>query len=117
MPSDAESEAWASEFAPIIEKLGKLGTETERDPAIRIAIRKAIGWHAKYSKTQTKTMASIALASLVNTPEDEVALCLHDGWGRMTRRAGGLDYQEAERVQTEEFRRVARMIAYRAYGS
>jgi transcriptional regulator with XRE-family HTH domain len=111
VPSDAESEAWASEFAPIIEKLGKLGTETERDPVIRIAIRKAIGWHAKYSKTQTKTMASLALASLVNTPEDEVALCLHDGWGRMTRRAGGLDYQEAERVQTEEFRRVARMIA------
>lgn len=39
-----------------------------------------------------------------------MALCLHDGWGRMTRTTD-LDFQEAERVRTEEFRRVAKMIA------
>ena len=109
VPSDAESEAWAREFVPIIEKLGELGADPERDPAIRIAIREAIG-HAAYSKTQTKAAADIALASLAHTPEDDLALHLHDGWGRMTRPTG-LDFQEAERVRTDEYRRIAEMIS------
>jgi hypothetical protein len=108
-PSDAETDDWAREFTPIIEKLGELGAEPERDPAVRIAIREAIGWHAEHSKTQTKAAANIALASLAHTPEDDLALCLHDGWGRMTRRTD-LDYEKAERLRTEEYRRVAEMI-------
>jgi hypothetical protein len=108
-PSDAETEDWAREFIPVIQKLGELGAEPERDPAIRIAIREAIGWHAAHSKTQTNAAANLALASLAHTPEDDLALCLHDGWGRMTRPTE-LDYQEAERIRTEEFRRVAEMI-------
>jgi hypothetical protein len=109
-PSDIEIEDWAREITPIIEKLGELGSEPERDPAIRIAIREAVGWHAAYSKTQTKAAANSALASLASTPEDDLALCLHDGWGRMTRPTD-LDYQEAERVRTAEFKRVAKVIA------
>ena len=85
VPSDAESEAWAREFTPIIEKLGELGAEPERDPAIRIAIREAIG-ACRVLKNSGESAANIALASLAHTPEDDLALCLHDGWGRMTRR-------------------------------
>jgi hypothetical protein len=108
--TDSERERWALEFLPIIERLGQLGAEPRRDPAIRLAIREALGWHAEHSETATKQAAQIALASLVTTIEDDLAACLHAGWSRMTMRTG-LSFEEAERAQQEEFSRVAAAIS------
>jgi transcriptional regulator with XRE-family HTH domain len=109
-PSDSEREAWAREFVPIIERLGALGTDPDRDPAIRVAIRHALSWHAEHSETATKPAAEAALASLVRTPEDDLALCLHDGWGHMAMNTG-LNFEDAERALLAEFRRVAELIS------
>ena len=76
-PADNEYACWAAEFLPIIERLGQLGADPDRDPAIRLVIRQALGWHADHSKTATKQTAQVALASLVTTIEDDLAACLH----------------------------------------
>ena len=109
-PSDAEREVWAIEFVPIIEGLGELGTNPDRDPAIRVAIREALGWHAEHASSVTKPAAKAVLDSLVKTLEDDLALCLHDGWGRMALRSG-LNFEEAERARLAEYRRVAELIS------
>ena len=109
-PADDEYASWAAEFLPIIERLGQLGADPDRDPAIRLVIRQALGWHAGNSKTATKPAAQAALASLVTTTEDDLAACLHAGWDRIAMRSG-LSFEEAERAQGEEFRRVAAAIS------
>jgi len=108
--TDNERDAWAAEFLPIIERLGQLGADPDRDPAIRLAIRQALGWHANYSTTATKDAAQTALGCLATTIEDDLAACLQAGWDRMAMRSG-LSFEEAERAQQEEFRRVAAAIS------
>jgi transcriptional regulator with XRE-family HTH domain len=108
--TDNERGCWAIEFLPVIERLGQLGADPDRDPAIRLAIREALGWHADHSETATKEAAQTALASLVTTIEDDLAACLHADWGRMAMRTG-LSFEEAERAQREEFSRVAAAIS------
>jgi transcriptional regulator with XRE-family HTH domain len=108
--TDSERERWAIEFLPLIERLGQLGADPDHDPAIRLAIREALGWHAHHSETATKQAARTALASLVTTIEDDLAACLHAGGGRMAMRTG-LNFEEAERAQREEFSRVAAAIS------
>ena len=108
--TDSECDRWAVEFLPIIERLGQLGANPDRDPAIRLPIREALGWHAEHSKTATKVAAQGALACLVTTIEDELATCLHADWGWATMKAG-LSFEEAERAQLEKFGRVAAAIS------
>ena len=48
--TDNERERWAIEFLPVIERLGQLGANPDHDPAIRLAIREALGWHADHSE-------------------------------------------------------------------
>jgi transcriptional regulator with XRE-family HTH domain len=110
LPGEEEKKAWAKEFVPVIKRLGRLGADPNRDPAVRIAIRQAIDWHAEYSKTSTKRAAKQALASLVVTSEDELALCLHDGWGRTAMRTG-LSFEQAEQARIAKFRRLAEEIS------
>ncbi|MDQ2873910.1 MAG: helix-turn-helix domain-containing protein [Actinomycetota bacterium] len=109
-PTDDEQNGWAIEFLPIIERLGQLGANPDRDPAIRVAIREVLNWHADHSQTATKEAARIALADLVTTIEDELAACLHDGWSQLTIQAG-LSFEEAARPQRSEFSRVTAAIS------
>jgi hypothetical protein len=76
---------------------------------VRIAIRQAIAWHAENGLSNTKRAATAALKTLVTSPDDELALCLHDGWGRLGLRASH-NYEEAERARTAEFRRIAEAL-------
>ena len=105
-PSAAEVDEWAQEFVPTIVDLSNIGADKTRDPAVRIAVRRALSWHADHGPTVTKTAAAQALARLHRTFIDDVAICLHDGWGRLGLRASG-DYQKAEEARQVEFRRVA----------
>jgi transcriptional regulator with XRE-family HTH domain len=108
-PSDAEHEAWAAAFLPVIEALGDLGAEPDHDPAIRLVIREALGWHAANSNTDTKAAAQAALAKLHTSLQDELAMCLHDGWGRLSTR-DGLDFEAAEQQRITDFTRVGNAI-------
>ena len=105
-PSDTEVDEWAQEFVPTIVDLGNIGADETGDPAVRIAVRRALSWHANHGPTVTKTAAAQALARSHRTFIDDVALCLHDGWGRLGVRASG-DYQKAEEARQAEFQRVA----------
>jgi transcriptional regulator with XRE-family HTH domain len=105
-PSETEVDKWAQEFVPTILELGSIGRDKTRDPAVRIAVRRALSWHADHGPSVTKTAASQGLARLHRAFIDDVALCLHDGWGRLGLRATG-DYQKAEEARQVEFRRVA----------
>jgi transcriptional regulator with XRE-family HTH domain len=108
--TDNEQQRWAQVFLPIIERLGHFGADPHLDPAIRLAIRDALSWHANYSSTATKKAAQAALASLATTIEDDLAACLHAGWGQITMQ-NGRSWEEAERAQWEEFSRVAAAIS------
>lgn len=108
--TDSERDGWAVEFLPIIERLGQLGADPDRDPAIRLAIRQALDWHADHSTTATTRAAKAALTALVTTTEDNLAACLHEGWNRMAMRAG-LSFEDAERAQRDEFSRVTAAIS------
>jgi hypothetical protein len=110
MVTDNERNTWAAEFVPIIERLGQVGGDSDRDPAIRLAIRQALSWDTDHSTTVTKDAARTALGCLVTTIEDDLAACLHAGWDRMAMRSG-LGFEEAERAQREEFLRVAAAIS------
>jgi len=110
-PSLSEREDWGATFVPIIERLGEIGADPAHDPAVRIAIRQAVGWHAEHSNiVATKAAAQATLDALVRTPEDDLALCLHDGWGHMAMRSG-LSFEEADAARVKEFRRVAEVIS------
>jgi transcriptional regulator with XRE-family HTH domain len=109
-PTDDERDSWAAEFLPIIGRLGQLGADPDRDPAIRLAVRQALDWHAARSNTATRQAAQTALASLAVTVEDNLAACLQAGW-HLTAMQSGLSFEEAEREQREEFRRVAAAIS------
>lgn len=104
--TESERAVWNKEFIPTIRGLGRIGSEPQHDPVVRIAIRQALGWHAAHGARNTKAAAKAALAALATSFTDELALCLHDGWGRLAFREGG-NYKEAERRQAVEFNRVA----------
>jgi transcriptional regulator with XRE-family HTH domain len=110
-PSNDERSEWAAVFVPILNRLGQIGADPDHDPAVRVAIRQAVSWHAEHSfNPDTKVAAQAVLDALVRTSEDDLALCIHDGWGRMAMRSG-LNFEEAERARVAEFRRVAEVIS------
>ena len=108
--SQAELDGWAAEFVPIIERLGKLGADSGRDPALRLAIREALSKHADHHGQATEAAAKTALASLVSTPEDELSACLHADWGVMAMRSG-LSFEEAQAAQAQQFRKVSEAVS------
>jgi hypothetical protein len=105
-PSEAEVDEWTQEFVPTIVELGNIGADQTRDAAVRIAIRHALWWHAEHGSDVIRGAASQALSRLHRAFIDDLALCLHDGWGRLGLRASG-DYQKAEEAIQIEFGRVA----------
>ncbi|HXC76630.1 MAG TPA: HEAT repeat domain-containing protein, partial [Candidatus Acidoferrum sp.] len=108
-PSDPERDAWAEEFAPIIRRLGELGADPARDPALRVAVREAVAWHADHGRSATKPVAQAALESLATTADDDLALCLHGNWGRTGLR-GDFNYEDAERDRVATYKRVSELI-------
>ncbi len=97
-PTAQEEERWSTEFLPIIEVLGVIGSEPEHDPAVRIAIRQALGWLVEYGDKypSTQSAATASIARLVTSIEDDLALCLHDGWGRLAMGRRGVSYEDAD---------------------
>jgi transcriptional regulator with XRE-family HTH domain len=109
--SDEDVDAWTMEFIPTIEVLGDIGAEPAHDPAVRIAVRRALGSLAGDDAvpTRSKAAAKAALARAASSVEDELALCLHDGWGRLGMR-DGKSYEEAEAERLASFKDVAERL-------
>ncbi len=108
--SQTELDRWTAEFVPIIERLGKLGADSGRDPSVRLAIREALRRHADRPGLPTRAAAKTALASLASTTEDELSACLHADWGATAMRSG-LSFEEAQAAQAEQFRRAAQAVS------
>jgi hypothetical protein len=101
-PSDEEKAAWTAEFLPIIRELGVIGAEVKRDPTVRLAIRQALGWHVSNGHPPALHAANDAMGKLATSLEDELALCLHNGWGRLGL-GHDLDYEAAEHERLAKF--------------
>jgi len=105
-----ERSDWFSEFIPTINILGSLLADATLDPTVRLAAREALWWHAEYGEGETKSAAETALSGMVRSFGDELALCLHDGWGRSFR-TRHMNYEDAGRMRQTEFARVANLLA------
>jgi transcriptional regulator with XRE-family HTH domain len=78
-----ERERWTPSFAATIQQLGSVALENELDPAVLVAVRKALNWHAAHGPEATKATARRVLKSLRDDLADKIALTIHDGYGRL----------------------------------
>ena len=98
--SPDEREAWTPLFEETISRLGEIAHEEAVDPAVVVAIRAALWWHAQYSDTATRTVALAAWAHLPRTAPCSLALVLHDGWGHFLPR--GSNFAETESLREQK---------------
>jgi transcriptional regulator with XRE-family HTH domain len=82
--SDDERDQWTPGFVSTIERLGEV-VASACDPAVIVAIRKALHWHSSYSGTATRPVAESTVEGLPDDLEHRVALIIHDGWGHLMR--------------------------------
>lgn len=104
-PADDEISEWRHEFVPTLSEIGALGERPEIDPAVRLAIRQAMQWHAHYGGEPAKSAAVAVLDCLYNGPDDDLSRCIHSYWRRLDMRYTR-DYGAAERAIIREDRRV-----------
>jgi hypothetical protein len=94
-----ERDAWTPEFVETIEQLGQ-ATQADIDPALFVAIRDALYWHQNFSTTATQPAAEQAVALIPDDLAAQLALAIHDGWGRLIRDRGD-DYEAMERKRRD----------------
>jgi transcriptional regulator with XRE-family HTH domain len=104
-PSADEIAEWRTEFVSILEVMRSIGARPELDPAVRLAIRQAVQWHATYGAEPTKRAAIAVLDDLYNGADDDLSRCLHSYWRRLDMRYIK-DYAAAEEAVIREDRRV-----------
>jgi transcriptional regulator with XRE-family HTH domain len=81
---EGELAAWTPGFVATIEQLGKVVADSNLDPVVAIAARRALHWHAEYSTTSTRKAARRVLKAMPASLEHELALELFDGWGQLS---------------------------------
>lgn len=111
-PSPEEIAEWRNEFVPILEAMGSIGARSELDPAVRLAIRRAVQWHVTYGTEPTKRTANAVLDDMYNGPADDLSRCLHSHWRRLDMRSLE-DYAAAEEAIVREDRRVIKELMER----
>lgn len=107
--SDAEHDAWTGGFVETIKLLQPLATDAQLDPVVGLAIRKAIQWHQRYSKSATKQAAQAVIAKIPDDLEHHLTVLLYDGWGRLLFEHMR-DYEAAQKRQTEHFDEFAQKL-------
>lgn len=83
--TDEERDRWTPEFKDTIRRLGDIAIRKGVDPAVIVAIRKTLNWHASYSPTDTRGAAEPVVDSLPDDLDNRIALIIHDGWGHLVR--------------------------------
>jgi len=95
-----ERAAWTPGFVDTIQRLGAISASAQLDPAILVAIRRALHWHESYSSTDTHNAAVAAVRGLPSGIGPLLALTMHDGWGNLIRDSGdSFEDMEAKRLQ------------------
>lgn len=82
--SNHEQAKWTPVFIAIMKQLARPIGKQDQDPVIGIALQRDLQWHTRFSKTATKNAARDLVSKLPKSLEHEVALALHDGWGRIS---------------------------------
>lgn len=100
--TDKEHDAWTGVFIETINLLQPLASDPTLDPVLGLAIRKALQWHQRYSKSATKPAAQAIIAAIPDDIEHHLTVLLHDGWGRLLFEHMR-DYKAAQKRQTEHF--------------
>lgn len=78
-----ERQRWTPSFIETINRLGDVAQKADLDPAVLVAVRQTLSWHAGYGSTATKEPARKVLDQLRDELADKVALIVHDGWGHL----------------------------------
>ncbi|MCI0634916.1 MAG: helix-turn-helix domain-containing protein [Actinobacteria bacterium] len=104
-----ELDAWTPLFVETIEQLEELAADPTLDPAIGVGIHRTLNWHAHYSTNDTKDAALNVLGRIPTSTENELALLLYDGWGRILFDHFE-DYAEGERIKEARFQKLADAI-------
>jgi transcriptional regulator with XRE-family HTH domain len=107
--SPEERAAWAPNFVSTINELGPIVAEPTLDPAIAVAIMKALHWHAEYAEGSTQTAANAVLALVPDTTIFQLSLLLHDGWGHLVR-SQHMSFQESDMLRDEHREAVVRLV-------
>lgn len=108
-----EKDRWTPEFVETIRRLGMVARAPGLDPAVLVAIRETLNWHASYAQTATRPIAEAALASLPHELEHRVALIIHDGWGHLMRdRNDSFEVGEAK-IRARLYDAVSALVAKR----
>jgi hypothetical protein len=79
--SGKDKAAWEPGIIDILKRLEKIVKNESLDPIISVEIRKAVSWHAVYSKTASKAAAQRVLNAIPTTIRYEVSRALVDSWG------------------------------------
>jgi transcriptional regulator with XRE-family HTH domain len=108
--SQQEREKWAGIFVDTIRQLDDLAGDTALDPVVAVALRHALYWHARYSSSETRDAARQILDLISDSTVHELALTLHDGWGKLLLSDHDEDYHAAEREKQARFEQVATRI-------
>src|ERR1019366_7823543 len=98
--SPEERAAWVPNIVSTIDELGRIVADQTLDPAIAVAIKKALHWHAEYAEGGTQTAANAALALLPDTTLFQLSLLLHDGWGHLVR-SPHISFQKSDALREE----------------
>ena len=80
-----EHDLWTPEILDTIGRLAQVVEAGTLDPAILVAVRQTLHWHASYSTSQTGPAARAVLDAMPQDVASTLALVLHDGWGHLIR--------------------------------
>lgn len=110
LADDEELRQWTPRFVETINRIGELMLSARHglDPVVAIAARQVLWWHARHSPTDTRAAAEAAMRQMPASARDDLALALHDGWGRLLPR--GDDWAGSERLREDALRTVATKV-------
>jgi transcriptional regulator with XRE-family HTH domain len=104
-----ERAKWEPGQIAILERLQRLVADTKLDPFIAVEARRAVNWHATYSKSDTKPVANAVLKAIPKTLDHKLARALADGWGWSFERSE-TDFQRDEAAFVEWRQRTAQEL-------
>ncbi|MFR9769350.1 helix-turn-helix domain-containing protein [Nocardia sp. SC052] len=100
---ESELRSWDVDFADTLQSLLDLLRSRTLDPVVCVAVLEAAHWHAHYGIGAPRSVAEAVIAAMPDTVAFEIALLLHDGWGRLVRTRGMAvdEYMEATKQRLE----------------
>ncbi len=106
-PEDREN--WEPGQLAVLKRLKGLAKDTSLDPFIAVEVRRAVNWHATYSKTDTKPAALAVLKAIPDTIDYQLARGIADGWGWTFERTAAT-YERDEATFNEWLRKLSQQL-------